>query len=63
MAKALANQGCNIVAVARRQEMLDKVVADLKAEYGVDALALRCDITDTDMVNDTVAKRLSISAE
>jgi gluconate 5-dehydrogenase len=58
MAKALANQGCNIVAVARRQEMLDKVVADLKAEYGVDALALRCDITDTDMVNDTVAKAL-----
>ena len=58
MAKALANQGCNIVAVARRQEMLDKVVADIKAEFGVDALALRCDITDTDMVNDTVAKAL-----
>ena len=58
MAKALANQGCNIVAVARRQEMLDKVVADIKAEYGVDALALRCDITDTDMVNETVAKAL-----
>lgn len=58
MAKALANQGCNIVAVARRQEMLDKVVAELKADYGVDALALRCDITDTDMVNDVVAKAL-----
>ncbi|MBE6827525.1 MAG: SDR family oxidoreductase [Ruminococcaceae bacterium] len=58
MAKALASQGCNIVAVARRQEMLDKVVADLKAEYGVDALALRCDITDTDMVNETVKKAL-----
>lgn len=58
MAKALANQGCNIVAVARRQDKLDEVVASLKAEYGVDALALRCDITDTDMVNETVAKAL-----
>ena len=25
MAKALANQGCKIVAVARRQEMIDAV--------------------------------------
>lgn len=58
MAKALANQGCNIVAVARRQEMLDKVVAEIKADYGVDAIALRCDITDTEMVNDTVKKAL-----
>lgn len=58
MAKALANQGCNIVAVARRQDKLDEVCAMLKADYGVDALALRCDITDTDMVNDTVAKAL-----
>ncbi len=58
MAKALANQGCNIVAVARRQDKLDEVAAMLKADYGVDALALRCDITDTDMVNETVAKAL-----
>ena len=58
MAKALANQGCNIVAVARRQDKLDEVAAMLKAEYGVDALALRCDITDTEMVNETVAKAL-----
>ncbi|MBQ5994316.1 MAG: SDR family oxidoreductase [Clostridia bacterium] len=58
MAKALANQGCNIVAIARRQEMLDKVAAEIKAEYGVDALALRCDITDTEMVNETVRKAL-----
>ena len=58
MAKAHANQGFNIVAVARRQDKLDEVAAMLKAEYGVDALALRCDITDTEMVNETVAKAL-----
>lgn len=58
MAKALASQGCNIVAVARRQEMLDKVAAEIKAEFGVDAIGLRCDITDTEMVNETVKKAL-----
>ena len=58
MAKALASQGCNIVAIARRQEMLDKVAAEIKAEFGVDAIGLRCDITDTEMVNETVKKAL-----
>ncbi len=56
MAKALANQGCNIVAVARRQDKLDEVCKEIKEEFGVDALALKCDITDTDNVNETVAK-------
>ena len=58
MAKALANQGCNIVAIARRQDKLDEVCAEIKAEYGVDALALKCDITDTANVDETVAKAL-----
>ena len=56
MAKALANQGCNIVAVARRQDKLDEVVKEIKDEFGVDALAIKCDITDTDNVNEAVAK-------
>ena len=51
MAKALANQGANIVAVARRQEMIDAVAAQIADEFGVKTLALRCDITDTDAVN------------
>ncbi len=51
MAKALANQGCSIVAVARRQNLIDEVAAQIKEEYGVETLAVRCDITDTDMVN------------
>ncbi len=50
MAKALARQGCNIVAVARRQNLIDEVAADLKKEFGVEAIAVRCDITDTEMV-------------
>ena len=47
MAKALANQGANIVAVARRQNKIDEVAAQIAQEYGVETLAVRCDITDT----------------
>lgn len=54
MAKALANQGATIVAVARRQNLIDEVAADIAKEYGVPTLAVRCDITDTDMVNSMV---------
>ena len=43
----LANQGANIVAVARRQNMIDAVAAEIAAEYGVETLAVKCDITDT----------------
>jgi len=59
MAEALANQGCNIVAVARRLDKLEEVVKNIKEKYGVDALALQCDITNTDIVNETVAKALA----
>ncbi len=54
MAQALANQGCNIVAVARRQNLLEKVCEDIKKEYGVEALPIKCDITDTSEVEKTV---------
>ncbi len=60
MARALANQGAAIVAVARRQNMIEQVAADIQAEYGVQTLAVRCDITDTDAVNamvDTVMEK------
>lgn len=55
MAKALANQGANIVALARRQEKIDAVAKEIADEYGVETLAVRCDITDTQMVKDAVA--------
>ena len=58
MANALATQGCNIVALARRQEMIDEVAAQIAEKHGVETLAVRCDITDTDMVRDVVAKTM-----
>ncbi len=56
MAKALANQGAAIVAIARRQELIDAVAKDIHNEYGVETLAVRCDITDTNAVNEAVDK-------
>ena len=37
MAKALASQGCNIVAVARREELLKEICENLKKEYKIEA--------------------------
>ena len=59
MAKALANQGCAIVAVARRQNLIDEVAADIEKTYGVKTLAVRCDITDTEAVNAAIDEILA----
>ncbi|MBE6482604.1 MAG: SDR family oxidoreductase [Actinomyces ruminicola] len=47
MAKALASAGASIVAVARRVERIEAVTSDISEEFGVQTLAVRCDITDT----------------
>ena len=47
MAKALANQGANIVVVARRQNLIEQVADEIKKEFGVETLPVVCDITDT----------------
>ena len=60
MAKALASQGANIVALARRQNMIDAVAAQLRESFGVQAVGVACDITDTQQVAaavDTVLKQ------
>ena len=54
MAKALANQGANIVALARRQNLIDEVAADIEKTYGVKAIGVACDITDTDQVDKAI---------
>ena len=54
MAKALANRGCDIVAIARRQNLLDEVCADIEKTYGVKTLAVKLDITDTAAVDAAV---------
>ena len=54
MAKALANQGAKIVAVARRKEKIEAVAKEIADTYKVETLAIQCDITDTERVNAAV---------
>lgn len=54
MAKALANQGASIVAIARRKEKIDAVAKEIADTYKVKTLAIQCDITDTEKVNAAV---------
>ena len=58
MAKALANQGCNIVPIARRMEKLEEVAKELREEYGVEVLPIRCDVTNTEMCDDVVRQTM-----
>lgn len=58
MAKALASQGASIIALARRQELIDQVAQDIRNEFDVDALAIKCDITDTAQVEAAIDKAL-----
>ena len=59
MAKAFANQGAKIVALARRKEMIEAVAAEIAKEFGVETMAVPCDITDTDRVNAAVDEILA----
>ena len=54
MAKALASYGANIVCMARRQNKVDEAAAAIAEEFGVEAIGVRCDITDTENVNAAV---------
>ena len=58
MAKALANQGANIVALARRQDKIEAVAKEIKDQFEVETLAVKCDITDTEAVKAAVKKML-----
>ena len=58
MAKALANQGAKIVAVARRQNMIEEVAKNITEEFGVEAIGVPCDITDTARVGAAVKEIL-----
>ena len=54
MAKALANQGANIVVLARRQNLIEEVAKEISETYGVKTLPVSCDITDTEKVKEAV---------
>ena len=51
MSKAFAKQGADLVILARRIEKLEELKKELESE-GVRVLALKCDVTDTDNINE-----------
>ena len=59
MAKALASQGAKIVAIARRKEMIDAVAKEITDTYKVDAIGIKCDITDSTAVDAAVKEVLA----
>ncbi|NTW71773.1 MAG: SDR family oxidoreductase [Eubacteriaceae bacterium] len=50
MAKGFAGQGADLVIMARRLEKLEKVAEEIRT-LGVKCLAIQCDVTITDSVN------------
>ncbi len=54
MAKALASQGANIVCLARRQNLVEEVAADIEKTYGVKAMGVPCDITNTERIDEVI---------
>ena len=60
MAKALASQGANIAALARRKDKIDEVAASLEKEFGVKAIGVQCDITSTENVDAAVDEVMKV---
>jgi gluconate 5-dehydrogenase len=54
-ARALAGQGAKIAIIARRLEKLEATKAELENEFGVEVLALPCDVLDVGKIKETVA--------
>jgi Dehydrogenases with different specificities (related to short-chain alcohol dehydrogenases) len=50
MAKGFAEQGADVVVMARRMEKLEKVAQEVRT-LGVKCLPVRCDVTDTQSIN------------
>jgi gluconate 5-dehydrogenase len=54
MAKAFANQGANLVLLARRMNLLEENARIIHEEFGVEVLPFACDFTDTERVKEAV---------
>ena len=46
MAEGYAQQGANLVLLARRIERLEASAAELSEKYGIEVLPVKCDVTD-----------------
>lgn len=55
MAEGYAQQGANLVLMARRVERLEESAKAWKEQYGVDVLPLACDVTSDESIQAAVA--------
>ncbi len=54
MAEGYAQQGADLVLLARRVERLEASAAEWKEKYGVDVLPVACDVTSADSIKGAV---------
>ena len=55
MAYGYAEQGANLVLLARRVERLEDTAKDLEAKFGIKVLPVKCDVTSEESINAAVA--------
>ena len=60
MAEALASQGASIVCLARRKANVDANAAMLREKYGVKAIGVVCDVTDTARIESAVDEIMQV---
>lgn len=56
MARGFAGQGANLVIMARRIERLEEFKKELEKEFKIKVLALKCDVTSTENINECAKK-------
>lgn len=56
-AEALAEQGADLVLLARRKEKLEEVAEKIR-EMGRECLTIKCDVTETDQIKDAVKQTI-----
>lgn len=56
MARGFAGQGANLVIMARRIERLEEFKKELEKEFKIKVLALKCDVTSTENINECAEK-------
>ena len=56
MARAFARQGARLAILARRMERLEEFAKELKAEFKVEVLPVKCDVTSTAEIDAAAAK-------
>lgn len=54
MAEAFAEAGANLVLCSRKKEACEEIATQLETQYGIKALALQCDVTNQEQVNEVV---------